>query len=555
MQTLIQGWRPYVLLTLLCAIIYAPGIAHVPPLDRDESRFVQATRQMMTADDYVTIWFQDEPRHKKPVGIHWLQSASVSAFSHPDSTEIWPYRLVSVIGATAAVLLTFYFGAAFFDRRVAFLGAGLLAATLMLAAEAHQAKTDAVLLACVVAAQGAFGRFYLQGKGAAKAAPPSWNAILFWFAIGAGIMIKGPVVPVIALLTMLTVGIADRSIGWLHGLRPVMGIPLVLAVVLPWYLAVNDATDGGFIADAVGKDLLPKLLGGQESHGAPPGYYLILALVTFWPGSLFLWPSLWRGWKERNATPALRYLLAWIIPAWVMLELVPTKLPHYTLPLYPALALLVASTLFAVRDRTYDMLGSTPARVWYGVWALVGLALAAASIVLPMQYGGGFQWWSVPLALVALTAAVWPVLLAFRRHFLNAVAVAAAMAGLIYIGVFTLLLPSLDALAVSPRLVAAYDRIAPGRPFPLVSAGYTEPSLVFLAGTETKLGTGAAAATFLAENLGAVAAVERRQEQEFLEGVAATPGVKVEPLDTLTGFNYSRGREVSIIFYRSKGAD
>lgn len=89
MQKLTQGWRPYVLLTLLCALIYIPGIAQVPPLDRDESRFVQATRQMMVTDDYVTIWFQDQPRHKKPVGIHWLQSASVSALGHPEATEIW----------------------------------------------------------------------------------------------------------------------------------------------------------------------------------------------------------------------------------------------------------------------------------------------------------------------------------------------------------------------------------------------------------------------------------------------------------------------------------
>ncbi|WP_404381390.1 ArnT family glycosyltransferase [Caenispirillum salinarum] len=554
MQKLTQGWRPYVLLTLLCALIYVPGIAQVPPLDRDESRFVQATRQMMVTDDYVTIWFQDQPRHKKPVGIHWLQSASVSALGHPEAADIWPYRLVSVIGATAAVLLTFYFGAAFFDRRVALLGAGIMAATLMLATEAHQAKTDAVLLACVVAAQGAFGRFYLQGKGAAKSAPPSWNAILFWFAIGAGIMIKGPVVPVIALLTMITVAIADRSIGWLHGLRPVMGVPLVLAVVLPWYLAVNEATDGGFIAEAVGKDLLPKLLSGQESHGAPPGYYLLLALVTFWPGSLFLWPSLWRGWKERKTTPAIRYLLAWIIPAWIMFELVPTKLPHYTLPLYPALALLVASTLFAVRDRTYDLLSSPGARVWYGVWAVVGLALAGASVALPIVYGDGMEWWSIPLALVALASAAWPLWHAFRRRFLNAMVVAGGLAGAVYIGVFSLLLPDMERLAVSPRLVAAYDAVAPGRPHPLVSAGYTEPSLVFLAGTETRLTTGQGAAAHLIENPGAVAAVESRHEQQFKDAIAAAPGVQVEPLETLRGFNYSRGRDITITLYRSKAS-
>lgn len=554
MQKILQGWRPYAILTLLCALIYVPGIAQVPPLDRDEARFVQASRQMMVTDDFVTIWFQDQPRHKKPVGIHWLHAASVEALSHPQATEVWPYRLVSVIGATAAVLLTFCFGSFLFDRRVALVGAGILGASLMLATEAHQAKTDAVLLATAVAALGAFGRFYMQGKGAAKSAVPAWTAIVFWLAIGIGIMIKGPVVPMVVGLTMIAVAIADRSVGWLHGLRPALGIILVLAVVLPWYLAVQEATGGAFLGEAVGGDLLPKLLSGQESHGAPPGYYILLVTLTFWPGSLFLWPALYRAWTERT-TPAIRYLLAWIVPAWIVFELIPTKLPHYTLPLYPALALLVASALFSVRDRTYDMLARTPARLWYGVWSLVGLVLAVASVVLPVQYGDGFAWWSVPLALVALGASLWPLLLVFRRHYLNAMAVAAGMAGLVYIGVFSLLLPSLTDLQVSPRLVAAFDRALPGRATPLITAGYSEPSVVFLAGTETELSSGEGAAQRLIETPGAVAAVESRQEEAFRATIAQAPGIAVEPVETVEGFNYSRGRPVEITLYRSRRSD
>ncbi|GAA0582355.1 glycosyltransferase family 39 protein [Caenispirillum bisanense] len=550
MQTILQGWRPYAILTLLCALLYLPGLAAVPPLDRDESRFVQASRQMMVTDDYVTIWFQDEPRHKKPVGIHWLQSASVEAFSDPHSTAVWPYRLVSVLGAVLAVIGTFYFGAALFDRRVAFAAAGILGASLILVTEAHQAKTDAMLLACAVAAQGVFARLYLQSRGGGVAVP-GWNVVLFWLAIGWAVMVKGPVVPVVVLLTMLALAVADRSVSWLHGLRPVMGMPLALAVFLPWYLAVGEATDGGFLAEAVGKDLLPKLLAGQESHGAPPGYYLLLATVTFWPGSLFLWPSLWRSWRQRTQ-PALRFLLAWLVPAWLMFELVPTKLPHYTLPTYPALALMVAAALFAVRDGTWDMLARRGARAWYAVWAVVGVALAVAAVVLPVHYGDGFNALSLPVAAAALAAAAVPLWLAWRRRFLNAMAAGVAAAALTYGGVFAFVLPSLTDLAVSPRLAAAYEAAsAPGRPFPLVSTGYSEPSLVFLAGTETRLASPEEAATYVADNPGALAAVESRQQQRFLEVLAERPEVAVTPVDRVQGFNYSRGREVDIILYRS----
>src|SRR5215475_15761710 len=99
------GFRPYALLIGLCLLLYLPGIASIPPLDRDEARFAQASRQMLETGDFLRIRFQDEARNKKPAGIYWLQAASVSAFSTAASDAIWPYRLPSLIGAMAAALL------------------------------------------------------------------------------------------------------------------------------------------------------------------------------------------------------------------------------------------------------------------------------------------------------------------------------------------------------------------------------------------------------------------------------------------------------------------
>src|SRR5262252_9674706 len=103
----VLGWRPWALLVALCLCLYLPGIAAIPPLDRDEARFMQATRQMLETGDFVRIRFQDEARNKKPAGIHWLQAASVALFSSPESAAIWPYRLPSALAAAAAALLTF----------------------------------------------------------------------------------------------------------------------------------------------------------------------------------------------------------------------------------------------------------------------------------------------------------------------------------------------------------------------------------------------------------------------------------------------------------------
>jgi len=142
--------RPYALLGGLCLLLYLPGMAAIPPLDRDEARFAQATRQMLETGDYLRIRFQDEARNKKPAGIYWLQAAAVSAFSTPASAAIWPYRVPSLVGAMVAALLTFALGSALFrgaaappaPRRVGMIAAVLLASALGVVAEALYKRTE-----------------------------------------------------------------------------------------------------------------------------------------------------------------------------------------------------------------------------------------------------------------------------------------------------------------------------------------------------------------------------------------------------------------------------
>ena len=91
------------LLVLAAALFFLPGITSLPPTDRDEARYIQATKQMLETGNYVDIRFQQEPRYKKPIGIYWLQVASRSVFSGADSRAVWPYRIPSFLGALAGV--------------------------------------------------------------------------------------------------------------------------------------------------------------------------------------------------------------------------------------------------------------------------------------------------------------------------------------------------------------------------------------------------------------------------------------------------------------------
>jgi 4-amino-4-deoxy-L-arabinose transferase-like glycosyltransferase len=543
----LAGWRPYALLVGLCLCLYLPGFAAIPALDRDESRFAQATRQMLETGDFLNIRFQSEARNRKPAGIYWLQAAAVAAFSSPGSTEIWPYRVPSLVGATIAVLLTFGLGRALLrtlpgdSSRTAMIGAVFLAVSLGVAAEAHIAKTDAALLAAIVAGQGALGLAYTRSRAGARVG--SGVVVLFWVAEIAAIFLKGPAGPALAIATAATLSLADRDARWLRALRPIAGIAAMVLAVTPWLVAIERATEGQFLTDSLGRDLWSKLVSGQESHGAPPFYYLVLSLIAFWPGSLYLAPALIRGWR-RHEQPAVRFLLAWLLPAWLFCELVPTKLPHYVLPLYPALALLAASALAAgpgEGERAWARRADMTVR---SVWVMVTLAIAAAAIAMPIRFGNG-----VELAGVVSAAALVVLLAVVLYREPQPAGAAVLVAGLtlaLAVPAGQWVVPSLDRLWLSREAAALVARHPPAAEQPFVVVGYNEPSLVFMLGTKLQIVSSGGAAALAG---GGEALVSSREDAVFVQGLAAR-GLAARAIDSIRGIDYSNGQRMVLTLYQ-----
>src|SRR6266403_34468 len=372
-------FRAIVFLVLCGIVLFLPGFFNIPAIDRDEARFAQATKQMVESGDFVDIRFQDDVRYKKPVGIYWLQAAAVETAStlglQRAQVRIWLYRVPSLIGAIGAVLLTYWTALAFVTRRGAILAGLILCSSMLLGVEARLAKTDAVVLLTVVAAMGALARVYLSWqRGEDPEHPPwSWPAI-FWTALAGGILLKGPLILMFVVLTIGTLAILDRSATLLWRLRPAGGLMWLSGLVLPWFVAIFWRAGDAFFADSIGGDMLSKLA-AQESHGAPPGLYLLLFWVTFWPGAPLAGmaaPAVWRARRE----PGAQFLLAWLIPSWIVFELVLTKLPHYVLPLYPAIAILIAGVIDA------RALSRKPVLEWGTVWwFVVPMAAGIAGIV------------------------------------------------------------------------------------------------------------------------------------------------------------------------------
>ena len=191
-------------------------------------------------------------------------------------------------------------------------------------------------------------------------------------------------------------------------------------------------------------------------------------------------PALIRAWRGREAPPE-RFLLAWLIPAWVLLELVPTKLPHYVLPLYPALSLLVA---IGFNDGAARVTRLWARRVDFAVtvlWAAAGLAVAALLVVLPLRFGGYFSVTGMAgaLVLMALIAAT-----LWHRRSVTGLAAIPTMTLVFTVTAAWAVLPGLDRLWLSRSAAVLVAQHKPAAGTPLVAVGYSEPSLVFLLGDE-----------------------------------------------------------------------
>jgi 4-amino-4-deoxy-L-arabinose transferase-like glycosyltransferase len=538
------GWRGPLFAALLAFLAGLPGLLAMPPLDRDESRFAQATAQMLETDDLVVIKFQDQPRFKKPVGIHWLQAASVSAFSAAENRGIWAYRIPSLLGAMLAAAACAWGAAALFDPRTGLLAGSILGATFLLSTEAFIAKTDAALCGSTTLAMAALAKMYADSLAGRK--PTNWTKLAFWSGLAVAALIKGPVGLLTVIMAALALWAWDRKGAWLKDLGWGWGLILFAGVVLPWAMMITVATDGAFWGTAIAGDLAPKMAGGQEGHSGPFGYHALISPLLVYPATLLLPAALAVAWKGR-AEPGVRFAVCWLVPTWLMFEILPTKLAHYTLPAMGGMAMLMAA---AVREP----LGNLVRRIGAGLTAVVSLLLVAVAVFGMTSFGQGADLiWTVLTLLLLLAAGVTGAVLLLRRQSARALVISGALGVLAHACLVGGLLPHLEPLFLSKDIADALDKakLSPrsGAPGPVAVTGYSEPSLVFLLGTATELTDGEQAAQAVVQ--GRPAVVEAREEDAFRKTLTAE-GLTPRPVAVVEGQNYSDGDRERLTIYRGE---
>lgn len=445
--------------------------------DRDEPRFCRAAVEMQETGDLLVPRFGDRLRPDKPIWIYWLMVGSLELFGRSELA----LRLPSVLGMLTVLLVTCRIGTLLFDgetglRAMLIMGTGLLPIAIGTAATADGQLNGWLLLALLPIVERV-------ARG-----PAWWQLPLLALALGVGWLAKGPVA--LAVVAGAAIGVRaflgpDPALGagWWLGL--LLAVVASVGIFLAWAIPANQATDGEFLRAGIGKHVVQRMVEPAENHGGQGIKYLLLlpfhAIVLLI--GLFPWTHHVAGavagvlggtLGERRSRAVL---LGWAAPTFLLMSLIATKLPHYTLPIFPAVAIAVAASL---REGALD----ARAAAWRArLTPLTGALLVLLGIGLPiaglaLDPGGPLLWRALPAALVLLGGAGF----ALRRPAEAQLVPLALMMLLLGPALSLGVVPRVEAMhKVGPRIAAAVaaDPIASDPQTPITVYRYSEPSTAF----------------------------------------------------------------------------
>ena len=542
--------RSFLFFALLIFTVYLSLTTASSLWDRDEPRFARATVEMVESGNYLYPTFNQQLRPDKPILIYWLMSIPVRILGVSELS----CRLVAPCAALITALLTFWLGRRLFDQKTAFWAGLILMLTPLMIVSGTAATTDALLLACITGAIVSFMLSWLNGF-------QLWHIILLILSLSGAMLTKGPVGLAVPLLVIIAILLFARNqtlkpwhyAGWL--LFAVLASTLLF---LSWGLPANAATNGEFLRLGIGKHVVDRSLNAMESHGGKSivfyFYYIPVLVLTFFPWILYL-PRIFVHspiWSNENPK-RLRLLFCWAIPVIVLMSLVATKLPHYILPAWPALAMM-ASLGFNQANRTQHN-GNNALAARIGLWlfmfigAVLGLGLILAPWVMAQSPLFGIR---VPATVIGsifltMTGLSWAYYQKGLHRYVAGVLGAGMLIILVSASLF--LLPAIERFKLSPMVAEVIQQNSAPK-VPVATCGYGEPSLNFYLGRGpiTPIEGPDLLKWATAPGQGVLVVTEAK----FMPYIAIFDTLKIETLDIIPGFNYSQGKQVRIhILFRN----
>lgn len=322
----------YWFLLFLAALLFGSGLGSAPIYILDEAKNAQCAREMLQRHDYIVPLFNGELRTDKPVFHYWMMIIAYRFFG----VTAYAARFFSAVAGVFLISYTYRFTRILYDRRTAFWTGILLLAALHLSLEMHFAVPDPYFIFFVTAAVYEYYLFsHLHQRK---------HMLLAYVWIGFGVLSKGPAA------ILLPGGIAffhllfTKQLNWqrIRQFRPITGLLIIAAIAAPWFILVHLKTEGLFTQGFFLEHNINRFTKIKEGHGGFFMLTIVFVVAGLLPFAVWLLPALVNIVKKKLYRRHDFFVL--LAGGFIVLffTISRTKLPNYTIPAYPFLAILLA---------------------------------------------------------------------------------------------------------------------------------------------------------------------------------------------------------------------
>ncbi|MGB0839261.1 MAG: ArnT family glycosyltransferase [Chitinophagales bacterium] len=310
----------------------------------DEARNAECAREMYQQSEWIIPTFNYQLRPHKPPLHYYFMMFGFGLFGVSEFAA----RFFGIIAGAMTILTTFLFVKQHLNQSIALRTVMVLLASLHFSVQVHMAVPDPYLILFVSLSLFAFYNAVVLG---------GWRWLLTcYISMGLATLTKGPVAIAVPGLIMLLFLVFSKRFSWqtIKKLRPFLAILVVLLVVVPWYYAVHIATDGEWTRLFFLEQNVQRFTNTMEGHGGSfflPLLFVLFGMLPFTFYSFELFKQQW-GRKKWLDQPFLLFCLLVSATFILFFGISSTKLPNYTTPTYPFVAVLLGYVIWKVEQQT-----------------------------------------------------------------------------------------------------------------------------------------------------------------------------------------------------------
>lgn len=354
----------------------------------DEAKNAECAREMLVSDDFIMPYFNGQLRTDKPPLHYFFMVWSYKIFG----VSAFSARFFSAVFGALTILISFLFCRKYLGEKAAWLTAMVLLSSLHFNFQMRMSVPDPYLIFFMTASFMCFYTFLNEKK--------KFWLMLMYFCFGLGLLTKGPIAIALPGLIMLVFLILTKRFNWsmIRAFQIPAGIIIVLIISLPWYWLNYQASDGLWTKGFFFKHNLQRFSDTMEGHG---GFFLlplIMVIAGLLPLGIFCIQAMFLAWKRR-ANEALFYCLCIVLGIIIFFSFSQTKLPNYTTPAYPFIAILIGFLLSELQGLNVSL---NKVKWAYGFYTILAFLIPVAVYVGLMsdnnvQVAAGVWIWFIPI--------------------------------------------------------------------------------------------------------------------------------------------------------------